>query len=672
MLTKGIISCHRCHAHKVKCSGERPCEKCRLAGCAEECNYVSRDRQVKVNESYLDQVMMENKWLKEQLHDIKNSSSETSPQGPEVSASDPDSNVRNPLLGDRAWFYSYDPSVPPIYIGEAACTAFATRLRQFLSRNPDVPHCPRTQYIKEPNLHALSGAETDWPSLAQARLLVKVAFNQAGRVYHLFLRDSTLDQLEEMYRGRNFQDSVVRCKFLAIFALGEVYSGRSTTHSDCAVPGAAYYVRAMMMIPILPERPNLTHIECLLLLSLYSYFLNRRHSGFLLIGNALRMALIIGLNHNIPERQCMNPVERQHRVRIWWAIYVFDRMWGSKTGFPLAVADNDIYVDMPSEVAADSQFSDPEYFVASIELSKITGQVIDKVYSRKEHPASFLHREQQLLIALKNWVQCLPSSIRLSRDQSTPKHVLSLHLQFNQCMILATRPILLYVLMCLRGNRGVAATRKSPEKVSQPLLILSEACIHAARHSNLLITDEWIEGSMPIFCYFYAQYLFSVALVLLISTLLPPGNTNDYTSFETAFEILGSMSKHGNLAATEFHDNLRSVKHCLTEEFAPRTAENYINTDILSICGISEGHEEEQGVNGSAGLLPSLDTVEDPALLYSTTADNLTAEMALSGPMMQNFLMQSDIDANLLGLSGNVIEDANGLFTVTPSSLWTA
>lgn len=49
------ISCQRCHSHKIKCSGDQPCVKCRLVGCADECHYVPRDRQVKVSERY-DQV----------------------------------------------------------------------------------------------------------------------------------------------------------------------------------------------------------------------------------------------------------------------------------------------------------------------------------------------------------------------------------------------------------------------------------------------------------------------------------------------------------------------------------------------------------------------------------------------------------------------------------------
>ena len=149
----------------------------------------------------------------------------------------------------------------------------------------------------------------------------------------------------------------------------------------------------------------------------------------------MRLGLTLGLNHDIPEYQCPDPVDRQHRIRLWWAIYVYDRMYGSKVGWPIQIADDDIFVEMPSTVPGeihDEQFSDTAFLVASIELDRITGQVIEKVYSRKKQPDSFLQREQKLLIALKEWAQTLPTHIGLHRDGPVPKNVISLHLQFNQ------------------------------------------------------------------------------------------------------------------------------------------------------------------------------------------------------------------------------------------------
>lgn len=110
----------------------------------------------------------------------------------------------------------------------------------------------------------IRNSSIDWPSLPQARLLIQVVFNQVSRVYHLILRKSTVEELEEVYCKASFDDSVLTCKFFALFALGEVYSARSNSCLECGVPGAAYYVNAMTVIPILPERPSLGHIESIL------------------------------------------------------------------------------------------------------------------------------------------------------------------------------------------------------------------------------------------------------------------------------------------------------------------------------------------------------------------------------------------------------------------------
>jgi hypothetical protein len=118
-------------------------------------------------------------------------------------------------------------------------------------------------------------------------------------------------------------------------------------------------------------------------------------------------------------------------------------MWCSKIGFPLQIRDDDIHVDMPSQVscpAYEEQFSDTAYLVASIQLARIVGQVIDKIYSHKQHPESFLQREQQLLLAQQEWLQSLPAHIKLHNDGGPPpKHIVSLHLQFNQVSFYSDR-----------------------------------------------------------------------------------------------------------------------------------------------------------------------------------------------------------------------------------------
>lgn len=132
----------------------------------------------------------------------------------------------------------------------------------------------------------------------------------------------------------------------------------------------------------------------------------------------------------------MDPVARQHRVRIWWTIYICDRMWGSKLGHPLMIPDRDITVDLPSFSGLTNEerteFPDPDYIIVSIKLAEIAGNIITTVYCRG-HPPPFIQSVQKVLGDLNAWMADLPDTIRLAKAGGcTPRHVVSLHLSFNQ------------------------------------------------------------------------------------------------------------------------------------------------------------------------------------------------------------------------------------------------
>ncbi|KAJ5779234.1 transcriptional regulator family: Fungal Specific TF [Penicillium paradoxum] len=737
-----FVACQRCHSHKIKCSGDQPCTKCRAVGLPDECTYATRDRQVKVSENYLDQILAENQRLKERsiasarVAEINDTAQRAASRQPEVS----DGNgIQNPLIGDRAWFHRYDPSSPPIYIGEAACSAFATRFRRFLTGNSAMPHIARTQYEREEKIAAANEADIQWPSLHHARLLVRIAIHQIGHVYHLMMRKSTLDKLEEIYQTHDFDCKVNKCKFFALFAFGQAYSIRSEPNSGTRVPGTSYFARAIALVQVLPERTSVTHLETLLLLSLFSYYLNRRHSAYILIGNAMRMGLTIGLNHNIPESHLIDPVERQHRIQIWWTIYIFDRMWGSKMGLPMQILDDDIHVDMPSTISPkwrhEEELSDTEYMTANIKLARIVGETITRLYSRRKYQETFLQRVQKLLKALKHWVETLPESLRLNMEdlESSKKPIVSLHMAFNQCVILSTRPTLLHLLMILSKTNKThpnndantntlsgseTETETENASVSQPVLTLSEACIHAARHSHSMILTRWINGSMPTFGYFHAHYLFSSALILAMSSFVPIGSPNDMTGFDSALDLLHSITDNGNLAAAEFYHNLEQVKICLEAyrgvrlghgnaglatggEVASSSTNTNASGNVPSTAAPALSGPSSESVPTTTTTLsmstlplnPSTSTSASipAASVMPTTHDILasatttqpihshgidaynyplgdtvsgyTTEMAFLEPTMQDFLAQSDIDLGLLRPVDTFFNEAENLYT---------
>lgn len=415
----------------------------------------------------------------------------------------------------------------------------------------------------------------------------------------------------------------------------------------------------------------------------------------------MRMGLTIGLNHNIPESQLIDPVERQHRIEIWWTIYIFDRMWGSKMGLPMQILDEDIHVDMPTTISPswrhEEELSDTDYMTANIKLARIVGETIARLYSRRKYQETFLQRVQKLLKALKNWVDTLPESLRLNMEdlESSKKPVVSLHMAFNQCVILTTRPTLLHLLITLRKNNGSRPLGDNIRgSVSQPVLTLSEACIHAARHSHSMILTRWINGTCPSFGYFHAHYLFSSALILAMSSFVPIGNPNDMSGFDSALDVLRSMSENGNLAAAEFYHNLEQVKICLDTYRGARQPQKSdsgpeLNVEVTGsptattlrpMSGLSStlapsSSAHLPGILSGASVAPVLPLDGDlltgqpshgPDAYILPTRDAVngyTTEMAFLEPTMQDFLAQSDIDLGLLHPVDTFLSEAENLYT---------
>lgn len=424
----------------------------------------------------------------------------------------------------------------------------------------------------------------------------------------------------------------------------------------------------------------------------------------MLISNAMRMGLTIGLNHSIPESQLIDPVKRQHRIQIWWTIYIFDRMWGSKMGLPMQISDEDIHVDLPSTVIPvwrhEEELSDADYMTANVKLAGIVGETITKLYSRRKYQETFLQRVQKLLKALKNWLETLPESLKLNMEdlESSKKPVVSLHMAFNQCVILTTRPTLLHLLFTLRKNETQCPPVTGRDSVSQPVLTLSEACIHAARHSHSMILTRWINGTMPTFGYFHAHYLFSSALILAMSSFVPIGSPSDMSGFDSALDLLRSMTENGNLAAAEFYYSLAQVNACLrpyrgTGSLRPRRSDTTAELPATTI-GLDAGAEPAAAgplpANSDLGLSSTIETssaalknippgapsapvlAPDSEMLTGAEAytwpirdpvNGYTTEMAFLEPTMQDFLAQSDIDLGLLHPVDTFLNETEHLYT---------
>lgn len=317
----------------------------------------------------------------------------------------------------------------PIHISEAADAAFATRFRETLT--PHSLHIPRTSYARDEALMLLSESQFLWPNPARARFLIKVALSTVCQYYHIVLKSSVMEALEKAIKNVNDVERLMRCKLLALFALGEVYSSRVAAQ-EATFPGLPYFAQARRMVSIPAERPTMHTVEIALLLVLYSYNLNRRHTAYLLASSAVRLSIVMGLNLNVPNSLYSNCLAREHRKRLWWTAYVLDRTCCSKLGHPASISDEDIIVDLPSSDGLEEapDFEDVDYILKSIELAGLSQQTRQQLYSRRKHHVPFSQRVQTTLKKITKWMETLPPQLQL--ENGTPNSTVYLHLRFNQ------------------------------------------------------------------------------------------------------------------------------------------------------------------------------------------------------------------------------------------------
>jgi hypothetical protein len=167
----------------------------------------------------------------------------------------------------KAWFQPHHEPDLSIFLNDVTCTAFATRLCQRLAGDEkSVAHIPRMQCADEPILNSFTHTGMPWPNLPRARLLVNTALGHSNPPFHLTLRKRTLDHLDTIYQNTAFNNPVLVCKYSALFALGEICSVSGGGTSGGIIPGIDYYTKAISIIPRLPERPSMAHIEALVIL----------------------------------------------------------------------------------------------------------------------------------------------------------------------------------------------------------------------------------------------------------------------------------------------------------------------------------------------------------------------------------------------------------------------
>ncbi|KAJ5093546.1 hypothetical protein N7456_009407 [Penicillium angulare] len=389
---------------------------------------------------------------------------------------------------------------------------------------------------------------TDLPSMDFAFYLFDTVKFHLGQSYRLINEGLFFEKLQQFYHG---EPAVIATKFrlwfvqyLLVAAFGTALLCRSKSEQP---PGAKFFVRAMSLMPDHASlwKDSLLAIEVLAMAALYLYSIDQRESGYIYLGQAIRIAQFEGLHTQLSEEQLGSDVVA-HCRNLWWTLYIMDRHFSYSIGLPMTTNDSEIstLIDSP-----DTCSTKDVALTLQAKLSQSLSFILTSVYKYERTSLGvFLDKTRSILHTLAGNAQEVENIIHLRFRNSVdtmPSGTRHITLLYHQCVIVATRPLLLSALMERLENLD-NEREDWQEFLALTKTIISVGIKSAAKTLQILSDDECL---VEAFLLYDLEFTYAAAIHVAMANALFPQVDHGQSLSRQAHVILDGMISHGNRIA---------------------------------------------------------------------------------------------------------------------------
>ncbi|KAL3439673.1 hypothetical protein BDV09DRAFT_157912 [Aspergillus tetrazonus] len=563
-------ACQRCRKQKIKCSGFQPCNTCHKRKLT--CVFDDRDQKVLVTRGFIEDLQRRIALLERGENELASPNSwvEQDRARPEDGGDDDPADFRynqnledvdltNPLsTGPSAFTTSLTGRT--FYLGTSSNWSFARKILGMTHEHLYHSPLPTDSLLFEGSTYDLGwdGLRTTVyaeapivPTLDYSIYLINAVKFHAGQLYHLFDEGTFMGGLYAFYEDPQQQiatDGLWYIHYLVIVALGKALVVQR--NRDTRPPGCEFFSRALQLLPDTTHlaRDSIIATEILCGVALYLQALDHRNSAYNFIGQAMRIALAQGMHTDMPVQHLGEALVQRCR-KIWWTIYVLDRQMTSLMGLPQSIQDSQIHPQLPSFPGS------PQKVVAlsmQIHMCQIIAEINSTVYGADGRlNRKFLLRTKAALASTTDLAGDLQRSFDLQLDKSTISGVsrmsAHLHLLYHQCIVLATRPLLLcFLKMRFQSADACLETLNSSANV----LRLLQVCIDSAQQQLNILNSLYEQSLLDSFLPFDLESTFVSSVVLLMAQAIDHSLLESRRPWlDKSYLILDDMIYRGNLIA---------------------------------------------------------------------------------------------------------------------------
>ncbi|KAF5685097.1 C6 transcription factor [Fusarium denticulatum] len=536
----------------------------------------------------------------------------------------PSKIIKNTRKNRRTW----------IWLAPWSTWSFTLRLMLMLGDKLQPGGLNIPPQLIEEDVYKLSWTQLDkadvsgLPSLDYAIYLFHTFKFHLGQTYRLFDEVEFMNQIRDFYsdaQNKAEENRLWYVKFLLILAFGTAFLSSQPLPSK-EPPGAKFFVRAMGLMPDHTAlwKDSLFAIEVLAMVGLYLYSIDERESAHVYLGQAIRIAQLEGLHTQLPDNELGSETVTSCRD-LWWTLYIMDRHFSSSLGLPMSVQDSDISTPVnPPNVGSQ----DDSARSLQVNLSHLLSVILTTLYKPEKTPLDqFLEQTKSILHTLAHHAQEIERIISLKFKNSVdtmPRGTKYITLLYHQCVIVATRPLLLSVLKERLDILGQPGDENSEAFLGQTAAVISTG-IKSAVKTLQILTSEY--SLLEVFLPYDLEFTFGAALHLNMATALFPGVADDQGCRLLIHQLLDNMIARGNrLASVRKQELVYLEAQC--QELVAQVQQQGLQTLSLAVTDedlARKADEEQQRLlaQETLGMEVPMNCVQNPMTSDMEFLDNI-------------------------------------------------
>jgi len=329
-------SCDACRERKVKCDATETTSCSECSSRAVKCQFtketnrrMSSIKQVQDLEKQIAQVKQENAHLRS-LMNMKENQMDLDSEGPQTTT----------LVLPEVGSHPKKRQRPPL---PHEISKVRANLRNY-GRGIFKPPAPYRQIGSQPNFNP---PRPELPPKHIADHLLQSYYTSVHAVIPI-LHWPTFDrEYEDVYKIGSLQNvPPVWCSLLfAVLAVGILFSNEASAIRP--QKGKEYIQISLMLIDLWNDEFVIDHARAAILTSVFLYEMNLKSAAWTWLASSVRISQDIGLHS---ETGPWPTIEGEMRRRVWWGIYVWDRLISLELGRPLLIEDADCDVSLPTAI----------------------------------------------------------------------------------------------------------------------------------------------------------------------------------------------------------------------------------------------------------------------------------------------------------------------------------